>query len=729
MNLMPYVKLRGRKYHTYKDTLKLSNKGIIDISKIYWLDKLKNLRKLDLSGNKIIEIRGLETLKNLEILNLSRNNISQINGLEKLSKLKKLDLFENDIVKIEGLEQLNKLEELSLSNNKISRIEGLNNLKNLQRISLYNNIITEIRGLETSINLKELNLSLNEITKIKGLKKLKKLTTLFLVQNNIHEIKHLKKLVNLEILGLSRNHIMKIKGLHKSTNLKRLHLYQNSIKKINGIEKLINLKVLNLTFNQISKIRGINSLTKLQDLHLYGNYISKIEGLENNKNLEFLSLANNKITDGRELIKLLNINNIQFMDFDYDKIEFIETDIQEQLSKFFEDNYTKYYRKYIKIKENFTKQLNSPPSKYPTFKSKIIKLLNNLIGIANILINLYQDEWKKEILFHNELKSLINDRLTLESRDSNEYFKIQALKNVFFASMENAYKEQIRYLKEAINNFHEAGELKCEFFYLVHLLLIESLIAHSEENIDACKDKLKKILELNQKYKEQPFNDTLKLIINELPNIQKKLIDYTCEPHHLKRLITESSKKCDEIIKISFPKLKISKPGIYRILNHIINNMRESWQNVELNMKNYNSWYIRTEEDAKKIWQKIYQALRKIDLKYFPSEIFKNENILNEKIYEILLERFPNIKLNKLISGRIHVDLSDDVIAIEIKKLESNTAKDELIGQIFEDLRIGVYKYGIIFGIDISSRKDLTRFNELLFSDGKIYCIIKPYPY
>ena len=173
----------------------------------------------------------------------------------------------------------------------------------------------------------------------------------------------------------------------------------------------------------------------------------------------------------------------------------------------------------------------------------------------------------------------------------------------------------------------------------------------------------------------------------------------------------------------------ISKPGIYRILNHIINNMRESWQNVELNMKNYNSWYTRTEEDAKKIWQKICQALRKIDLNYFPSEIFKNENILNKKICEILLEGFPNIKLNKLISGRIHVDLSDDVIAIEIKKLESNTAKDELIGQIFEDLRIGVYKYGIIFGIDISNRKDLTRFNELLFSDGKIYCIIKPYPY
>ena len=150
---------------------------------------------------------------------------------------------------------------------------------------------------------------------------------------------------------------------------------------------------------------------------------------------------------------------------------------------------------------------------------------------------------------------------------------------------------------------------------------------------------------------------------------------------------------------------------------------------IELYMKNYHSWYTRTKEDAKKIWQKIYQTLSRIDLNYFPSEMFKNENILNEKICKILLESFPNIKLNKLISGRIHVDLSDDVIAIEIKKLESNTAKDELIGQIFEDLRIGVYKYGIIFGIDISIRKDLTRFNDLLFSDGKIYCIIKPYPY
>ena len=726
---MNYVINKGKKFLTHGNTLRLRNKGIKDITQIIGLGKITQLRKLDLADNKITKIKGLESLTKLEVLNLSRNSIKKIKGLEELINLKELNLVENQITKIEGLGLLDRLELLNFASNKISDIDGLDHLVNLKKVSFYNNFITEIKTLNSLSSLQELNLGRNNVTEIEGLKSLNRLKFLFLDQNEIDEIKNLEMLTKLEKLGLYHNQIIEIKGLEKNINLKNLNLSQNTIQEINGLDTLSNLKLLNLSSNRISDINGLENLKNLRELNLYNNFITEVKGLENNANLEYLSLERNNITNGKEFIKLLDYKNIQFLEFDYNKIKFLESNDQIQLLKFLKKKYKIFSKKYIELKDNFHSQLNSPLYKFQNFKEKVKSLLNRLIGLINILINLYQEEWKKEMLFHNELKVLINDRLNLEEKDSKEYYKLNALKNVFFAGMEGTYKEQIRFIEEAVKNFRQAGEFKCEFFYLIHISLIQSLIAHSEGNIDSCKENIDKILDLSQKHKNKKFDPSIEILINELPNIQKKLIDYTCEPKHLKRLVYESSKRCDEIIKDTCPELRFFKPGIYRILSHIINNMKESWQNASLSGEEYKIWYYKIKKDARKLWRDLYQFLIKIDLSFFSLDIFEDEKIFNKKIYNILKTEFPNINLHKQISGRIHVDLSDNLIAIEIKKLENNTAKDELIGQIIEDLRIGIYKYGIIFGIDISKKKELTRYNELLFGNGKIFCLIKPLPY
>jgi len=62
------------------------------------LYSLTKLNKLFLSGNKIIFIKGLETLQNLETLDLGNNQINQIRGLESLMNLKDLWLNGNEIL-------------------------------------------------------------------------------------------------------------------------------------------------------------------------------------------------------------------------------------------------------------------------------------------------------------------------------------------------------------------------------------------------------------------------------------------------------------------------------------------------------------------------------------------------------------------------------------------------------------------------------------------------------
>ena len=97
----------------------LGNEGFECLIKI----KFKELKKLDLSRNKISDLTLLENsnFDKLETLNLNYNHISDINVLERinLKELKELNLVNNKISDINVLEKVTfeKLEILNLSNN------------------------------------------------------------------------------------------------------------------------------------------------------------------------------------------------------------------------------------------------------------------------------------------------------------------------------------------------------------------------------------------------------------------------------------------------------------------------------------------------------------------------------------------------------------------------------------------------------------------------------------
>ena len=112
--------------------------------------KLENITKLSFINCKNITISKTFCIK-IEILNLRENEISNINILENdnFKELKKIDLSQNKILDIKILEKVKfeKLEILNLQRNKIINIDILENVNFKE--------------------LKELNLSFNEISEIK----------------------------------------------------------------------------------------------------------------------------------------------------------------------------------------------------------------------------------------------------------------------------------------------------------------------------------------------------------------------------------------------------------------------------------------------------------------------------------------------------------------------------------------------------------------------------------
>lgn len=174
-----------------------------------YINKFMNLKNLDLSFNKIKNIKNIDKLENLENLYFVQNKIEVIENLSTLKKLKNLELGGNRIHEIgeDSLKGLDRLEEIWLGKNHIPRLINLHWLKNLKILSIQSNRIKKIENLEQLENLEELYLSHNFIEKIEGLDKNLKLTTLDITSNRITKIENVKHLTKLTDLWLSFNKI------------------------------------------------------------------------------------------------------------------------------------------------------------------------------------------------------------------------------------------------------------------------------------------------------------------------------------------------------------------------------------------------------------------------------------------------------------------------------------------------------------------------------------------
>ncbi|MCH2046881.1 MAG: protein phosphatase 1 regulatory subunit 42, partial [Saprospiraceae bacterium] len=113
------------------------------------IGKLTGLQELDLGGNQITKIEGLDSLTSLQKLDLGGNQITKIEKLDSLTSLQELWLDWNNITKIEGLDKLASLQDLRLGWNNITIIQGLDSLTSLQDLRLDSNQIAKTEGLDS----------------------------------------------------------------------------------------------------------------------------------------------------------------------------------------------------------------------------------------------------------------------------------------------------------------------------------------------------------------------------------------------------------------------------------------------------------------------------------------------------------------------------------------------------------------------------------------------------
>ena len=100
---------------------------------------LEKVTKLNLGGNKLTDVKGLEKLTKLKELYLAKNQLTNVKGLEKLWQLTRLHLHSNQLTDVKGHEKLTQLKHLNLTSNKLTSVTGLENLTQLTHLYLENN--------------------------------------------------------------------------------------------------------------------------------------------------------------------------------------------------------------------------------------------------------------------------------------------------------------------------------------------------------------------------------------------------------------------------------------------------------------------------------------------------------------------------------------------------------------------------------------------------------------
>ena len=329
-----------------EEVLGIQNPTPTDMLSLYYLDALNdrgienltgiehatNLRRLNLLGNLISDIKPLSGLSNLSHLLLGTNLISDISSLSGLTNLEVLDLEHNQISDIVTLSGLTNLNRLLLENNVISDISPLSGLTNIDDLHLGNTHLTDISPLASLTNMKYLWLYCNQINDISPLAGLTSLIDLKVHNNNLTNCDVVANLTNLEGLGLGQNRLTDCSCISGLTNLTYLDLQNNDISDISclaGLTKmywlllggnpitdispvsgLTDLVYLNFGYCTVSDISALSGLTKLWGLLACYSQIKDIGPLANLSNLTALDIDNNLIQDISPLTGLINLTQL-----------------------------------------------------------------------------------------------------------------------------------------------------------------------------------------------------------------------------------------------------------------------------------------------------------------------------------------------------------------------------------------------------------------------------------
>ena len=254
---------------------------------------LKNLKVLDLSNNRLLNIHSFEKEENNYLQQLEELKMDNCNLKKKIrisfKNLKKLSLRNNELTHFPFWvpNSICKISEIDVSNNLIQNVSKISFFSNLKNLILKNNKIEDLEETFSSLTqLTYVDASYNLIGQLPSISS-KQIVSLILCRNRINEIETFDGLEVLKNLDLSYNKIKKLPNCSSLKSLKFLDLSNNELENIEESLYFCNqISSLNLSSNFIQELS--KHIQNLNNLKIFDCQVNDIQNLP----LEIIKLEN-----------------------------------------------------------------------------------------------------------------------------------------------------------------------------------------------------------------------------------------------------------------------------------------------------------------------------------------------------------------------------------------------------------------------------------------------------
>ncbi|CEL97089.1 unnamed protein product [Vitrella brassicaformis CCMP3155] len=313
-----------------------------EITELPDLSRFRRLRRLNLNGNRLTSVKGIESCSSIEELLVEQNRLEDLEPITSLACLRRLDAGSNRLTDPPiALGNLTKLNQLSLEDNLIDSLDGFTAIESVIELYLSNNLVEDLRSLSVIKNLSKLiilDLAGNPVVSVEDyrlytifyFKKLKVLDGAAVTTNEQNDARE-------RFAGkLSMEMLEEKLGTCPCYNFRVLDLSGCRLREIpaNVITDEVFPSLRELTFdnNQLTSVATLGPLSKLVVLRLNNNRMDletgllgaeEHQGLQGLPSLQILEMASNAITDLRPLDKLplKSLRNLNLKANEITKIE------------------------------------------------------------------------------------------------------------------------------------------------------------------------------------------------------------------------------------------------------------------------------------------------------------------------------------------------------------------------------------------------------------------------
>lgn len=307
------------------------------------VNRLTNLRSLNISNTEINSLQPVQGLLNLESLNMSHTYISDLKPLHEMSSLKYLNIMNTPVNDLSPLVNDNNLEIIDADSTAIGRSQVMV-LKESQRQvtvvyqtadlqawwndldpvwqSIFRKAIATQSETPNPIELQRImDLRELEITPEFPIISIEPITNLMWLERftiNNQGVSNLDPLSDKEFLlelNAQNNPIGSLTPIENSTLLELLNIENTQIKDLGPLSRMNNLITLNASGTGVKALKPLSGLQKLENLFVNNTDVKNLTPIENIPTLKLLKIYNTKVKK-RDVEKLqekrLDLNIIYY---------------------------------------------------------------------------------------------------------------------------------------------------------------------------------------------------------------------------------------------------------------------------------------------------------------------------------------------------------------------------------------------------------------------------------